>query len=307
MQVLPDARAVGDHVDAVLCQMGRRADARQHQQFRRVDRRRRDDDLTAGTQNFGFATAQHLDPDSATVFNHDALRQGADELDVAGLLRRPQIGVGRGPAAAFPDSLLHRAEAFLFLAVIVVGCLIARLLARLDKGFEERIFTRATADMQWAVCAAPFGVAPVAAIVPAFHTFEVGQHIGIAPTIGALFGPMIIVHRMTAHIDHAVDRRRSTDHLAPRGRQTAVVQMRFGFGLEPPVVGFHIHRVGQRRRHLDERPRIAAAMFNDQNLAPRRRQTIRHRTARAARPYDNKFSFHLIAFLPYVSGGSRRP
>ena len=298
LQVLAHTGAVGDHLDTMLCQMGRRADARQHQQLGRVDGGRRDDHLAAGAQHLGLATAQHLDPDSATVFDHDPLRQGADEFDVAGRLRGPQIGVGRGPATALPDRLLHRAEAFLFLAVIIVGRLIARLFARLDKGFEQGVFARATADMQRAIGAAPVGVAPVAAVMPAFHAFEIGQHIGIAPAVGPLLFPVVIVHRVPAHIDHPVDRRRSADHLATRGRQTTVIQMRFGFGLEPPVVGFHVHRIGQGRRHLDERARIAATMFDHHHLAPCRGQAVRHRAARTARPYDNKFSFHPIAFLP---------
>ena len=118
---------------------------------------------------------------------------------------RPQVGIGRRPTAAFVDRLFHRAEAFLLLSVVIARDLIARLRARIDEGLKQRVVARAACDVQWPVCAAPFGVAAVACVVPCFHSFEVGQHVRIGPACSALISPMIIVARVAAHIDHAVD------------------------------------------------------------------------------------------------------
>ena len=55
------------------------------------------------------------------VLDDHAPREAADETHVRPLQRRAQIGVGGRPAAAAMDRLLHRAEAFLLGAVVVVG------------------------------------------------------------------------------------------------------------------------------------------------------------------------------------------
>ena len=78
-------------------------------------------------------------PVGAAVLDDDLAGKAADELDIRPLQRRPQIGVGGGPAAALADRLLHQAEAFLLVAVIVVGRLEAGLLAGLDEGVEQRV------------------------------------------------------------------------------------------------------------------------------------------------------------------------
>ena len=45
--------------------------------------------------------------------------------------------------------------------------------------------------------------------------------------------------------------------------------MRLGLGRVAPVVARHVHRIGQRGRHLDERPEVGAAIFdNDDVVAP---------------------------------------
>ena len=95
LQVLTDTRAVRHNVDPVFRQMGRRANARQHQQLGRIDRRRGQYHLATGAQHFAGAAAQHLYTHRAAIFDHDALRQRADHLDIARLLGRPQIGIRR--------------------------------------------------------------------------------------------------------------------------------------------------------------------------------------------------------------------
>ena len=122
------------------------------------------------------------------------------------LERRPQISVRCRPAPPLPDGLLHRAEAFLFLAVVIFGCLITRLFPSLDKGGKQRVLARSPANMKRAICAAPSLITAMTICVPRLHPFEIRQNIGITPAIRARLGPVIVIHRMAAHIDHAVDR-----------------------------------------------------------------------------------------------------
>ncbi len=118
--------------------------------------------------------------------------------------------------------------------------------------------------MQRSIGAAPaFLAADPAALMRGFHPFEIGQHIGERPAIRTLLGPVVEVARMPAHKHHAVDRGRSADHLATRCREPAIVEIWLGLGGVAPVIMAHVHRVGERRRHLDERAEIRAAMFDD--------------------------------------------
>src|SRR5690606_18530854 len=122
-----------------------------------------------------------LNTDRPALLDHDAGGEAVDERDIALRQRRAQVSIGRRPAPATPDRLLHRAEALLPLTVVVVGQLEPRLRARLDKAVIERIAPRPAGDMHWPFCAAPVGTAAV----PALHADEIGRDIGPAPAIGA--------------------------------------------------------------------------------------------------------------------------
>ena len=174
LQVLPHARTVGDNVDAVFGQMRGRADARQHQQFRRIDGRGRNDDFPVRTDHLHPAPARHLDAHGAALLDHNAAGEAADHRTIGPFQRGAQIGIGGGPAAALPDGGLHRAEALLLLAVIIVGGLIARLPPGLDKGPEQRVPAQPARHMQRAVMPAPGRIAAMAAIVPVFHPLVIG-------------------------------------------------------------------------------------------------------------------------------------
>ena len=50
----------------------------------------------------------------------------------------------------------------------------------------------------------------------------------------------------------------------PRGRgERAAAEVGLGLGAEAPVVAGHVHRVGERRRHLDEGAPVGAAVLDD--------------------------------------------
>ena len=257
LQIGADPGAVGDDLDAHVTQMRRRADARQHQQFGRVEGRGCDNDLTVCADCLDLAAALDFNTDGLAVFDDDPARQAFDQLQVGALQRRPEIGIGRRPAPSPMDRLFHRPEAFLLLAVIVFGHLKPGLLSGLDEAFIERVFLIATADMQRA-----FGAAPaLLSAMGMFHPLEIGQHIRIGPAVGAGLGPAVKIFRMAAHIDHAVDGGGAANDLAARRGEPTPAQMRFRFGFIPPVVDSHAHRIGQGSRHLDEGSGIGAAIF----------------------------------------------
>ena len=300
LQIGPDAGPVCDNLNPMRRQMARIANARQHQQLRRVDRRGRENHLCRRRNHLDPAAALDLDPGRAAVFDHHFPRQTAQHRAVAAFLCRPQIGIGGRPALTFENRGLHRAKTFLLLAIVIGGHRIARLLPRRDKGVEQRVLARPAADVQRPFVAAPGRIAAIMAPVPLLHPLEIGQNIGIAPARRALLGPMIIIARMAPHIDHAIDAGRSADHLAARCGQPPPVQMRFRLRLKAPVVNPHIHRIGQRARHLDERPDIAAAMLDHDHAFARLGQPVGHRRAARARPHD-----HIIRPHPTHPSASR--
>ena len=94
LQVLPDARAIGDHRNAMFGQMRRRSNARQHQQFGRVERRGREYHLGPGANHLDLATPLHLDANSPAITDDNAPGHGADHAAIGAFQRRAQIGIG---------------------------------------------------------------------------------------------------------------------------------------------------------------------------------------------------------------------
>ena len=186
LQIAADAGPVGDHLDAVFPEMRGRADARQHQELRRIDRRGGDDHFASRLNDLNLFASFDLDADGALILDDHPPREAVDQAHIFPLQRGPQIGVGRRPAAAAVDGLLHRPEAFLLGAVVVVGQLEAGLAARFDKGGVERV---ACAGPR-CTCSGPLVAAPaVLAAVGVLHALEVGEHVGKAPAGRALLRP----------------------------------------------------------------------------------------------------------------------
>ena len=115
-------------------QMRGRADAGQHQDLGRIDRRGGDDHFASRLNDLNLFASFDLDADGALILDDHPPREALDQTDILPLQRRPQIGVGRRPAAAVADRLLHRPEAFLLGAIVVVGQFETGLLACLDEG-----------------------------------------------------------------------------------------------------------------------------------------------------------------------------
>ncbi len=226
---------------------------------------------------------------TARFLNYDLARKTFYQLDVGAFQRRLQIGIGGGPATAMMDRLLHRAEAFLLLAIIVFRHLETCLMAGLDKGVKQRIVALAALDVERAIGAAP----AILSAMRVFHALEIGQHIGIGPAARAVFRPVVVIPGVAAHIDHAVDRGRPAQHLAARRYEAAPADMRFRLGGKAPVIGFHVHGEGEGGRHLDQRADIRHAIFyDDHRITPVFRQAIGHGRTGGAGADDDEICFH---------------
>src|SRR5207248_5511715 len=139
----------------------------------------------------------------------------------------------RGRAAPFaaPGHLRVR-DAFLLFAVVVQGERITRLSRRLDKAVGQIEDRAVILDDQRAAPAAVFGVA-IAAI--GFRFAEKRQYLVIAPAAAAHLRPIVVIGRVAADIQHAVDRAGAAQGLAARPLQLAAVGAGLAFAQEIPV------------------------------------------------------------------------
>lgn len=161
--------------------------------------------------------------------------------------------------------------------------------------------------VQRACIAAHICITAVARCIPVFLPLEVRHHIRARPALRAQFGPSVIVPRMAAHIDHAVDRRRPANHFAPWGCQPAPAQERFWFGLIAPVIARHVHRIAKCAGHLDKRPPIGAAIFHNLHFVfAVFGQAIGHCTASRASADDDVIRVHNDGFLVRTYCAARR-
>ena len=139
---------------------------------------------------------------------------------------------------------LVEADAVLAVAVEIVAVGQVQLLASADKRHAERVSVAVLADRQQALTA----VIGVGQALVGLGTFEIGQHVLIAPADAAVtFGPLVVILPLATNIDHAVDR---AQHLALGDLHAAVVGVRLGFGfVGPAFFGDDFRHAG---RHLDE-------------------------------------------------------
>lgn len=172
---------------------------------------------------------------------------------------------GTGATALRRHGAVHRAKAFLLVAVEIVGTRIARLHPGFNHRLEERIIARLRCRHAHRAIAAVVVVRPD---IAGFRFPVVGQAVEIAPVFQTrLFGPVIQIHRVTANVAHAVDQRGAAEPFAAPALHAAVVHVGFRFGLVGPVVAFALQRVSQRGGHLgaEIEPVVRAAGFQQQD------------------------------------------
>ncbi len=172
---------------------------------------------------------------------------------------------GAGATALRRHGAVHRAKAFLLVAVEIVGTRIARLHPGFNHRLEERIIARLRRRHAHRAIAAVVVVRPD---IAGFRFPVVGQAVEIAPVFQTrLFGPVIQIHRVTANVAHAVDQRGSAEPFAASALHAAIVHVRLRFGLVGPVVALALQRISQRGGHLgaEIEPVVRAAGFQQQD------------------------------------------
>jgi len=214
-------------------------------------------------------------------------REGLDAEVLA-----PHHRVEVRPGGAEPATAVHVAveggEALLAVAVDVVGERVAGLLHGLEERAEQRAGRGSALQHQRAAAAAPL----VGAGQAGLHALEVRQAVRVVPGVHALVGgPALVVERVAALEDHAVDGARAAEHLAPCVVDLAAAHVRLGLRLVLPVVEPVADRVRQRRGHVDERvePVVVAARLEHQHAGARvGGEAVRDRAAGRASPHHDE-------------------
>jgi len=117
-------------------------------------------------------------------------------------------------------------------ALLVHAPLAAR--AAHAQGVQVAAFGQVTVEQRR--LAALGAVQRVCALVVVLVQLKVGQALVPAPVVVTRdLRPMVIVARLSAHVDHAVDAAAAAQHLAARVAERAAVQALGGFGLVEPV------------------------------------------------------------------------
>ena len=269
LQVLADAGQVEHQRHVQVAQQRRRADAGTLQDLRRGDGPGAQQHLAAGAGLFRLAgiAAQVGHAAGAQAVEQDALGEGVGaDGQVRPLASLVQVAArGAGAPAVGRHGAVHRPEAFLAVAVEVVGARVAGLLAGFDHGMEQRVVAGLGCAHRHRAAVA---VVVVGADVAGFRLAEVGQAVEVAPVFQAgLPGPVIEVQGVAADVAHAVDQRGTAQALAASAFHAAVVHVRLRVGLVGPVVAPALQRVGEGGGHLgaEVQAMVRAAGFQQQH------------------------------------------
>jgi hypothetical protein len=155
----------------------------------------------------------------------------------------------RAQAPAAVDVPVERGEPLLAVAVDVVGKSEPRLLDGGEERPKQRVGYRPALEHK--------GAAPPTEVIATgeagLHPLEVGQAMGIIPCAHAgVSGPALIVERVAPLEDHAVDRARPTEDLAPGMVDPPPVHVRLRLRLVLPVIEAAPDGERERSRHVDE-------------------------------------------------------
>ena len=98
-----------------------------------------------------------------------------------------------------------------------------------------------------------------------FGSQEIGQDIVPAPADIAQLAPVVVIGRLAAHVDHAVDRGAAAEQLAARIDQGASVETWLRLGLHHPVGARIADAVQIADRDMHPVIVVAAACFQQQD------------------------------------------
>ena len=224
------------------------------------------------------------DADAALAFEqHAARRRLGDDVQVGAPHGRLEIAMRHAHAPAAADAGLGLDDAFLVLAVVVRVELEAGGDGGLEQGVVQRVLVGHLGDAQRAAGAAPVA----AALLVALDAREQRRHVLPAPAASAHLRPGVVVERLPAHPDEAVDGARAAQQLAARHGDRAIVGAGLRLGLVAPVgVG-----IVDQQAEADGKARVgmagAPSLHQQHARAPVLGQPRRQRRAGRAGPDDD--------------------
>ena len=344
LQIGAHAGQVLFNFNAVLLEQRCRSDARELQDLRRADAAGAQQNFAAqparvarGQRLDALATAPDLNARAALAaivlfFNDQAahLRAGPHFKVGPAKAGRAQKGFGRVPAKAAFLVDFEIAHTFVVAGVEVVSRRNSGLLRRQREGVQN---VPAQALLFHAPFAADFLGQALAAGVLAFVAVQspevfvdlalrcvklvvvlvhakAGQRAVPAPDIVAgEFGPALVVARLAAHVDHAVDAGRAAQRLAARVAQRAAVQAGFCLGLVEPVGARVADAMQVAHRNVDPVVVVAPAGLDHQHpLAGVGAQAVGEQTTGGAAADDDVVEggvAHGVSMLSKVKSGAR--
>ena len=297
--ILADALQLVFHLDAIALQQLGLADAGMFEHARRLDRPARHDDLAVDPRLALLAVHRVGDADTALAFeDHVGHQRVGFDLEIRPAARRVEEGARRRPALAVLHRHLVVAEAFLVAVVVVLVLRIAARLGGIDEGVTKRVRLAHVGDVQQAALAA----AVVAVRLKMLRLLEVGQHLLVGPAAIAELAPGVVVERLAAHIEHAVDRARATERAAARTGNAAVGHALLRLHLEIPVELLVVQQLGEAGRDVDPHRLVARAGLEQQHLDVRiLAQPVGQNAARRAAAHDDVIPIGHDALPPFYS------
>src|SRR5206468_9583937 len=152
------------------------ADARQHEELRRVEHAAGQQHLARGQGAMQGAVARVLDARRARAVEDDTRRERARyDREVRPAHCRPQYGHRGAAAPTLADRPLTAAEPLLVLAVVVLGVGPVGLASGVEPGVEQRVVVARVDDGERPAAATP----GVLALLPALASLEVGEDFGV--------------------------------------------------------------------------------------------------------------------------------
>ena len=182
---------------------------------------------------------------------------------------RPRAGIEEGARGGPAPALLLRhlviAEPFLLAVVVVRIARTAFGRGRIDERIQQFGAFDHVGDVQQAAAAARF----VAARLEMLGLAEIRQHRFVRPAAIAELRPGVVVERIAAHVQHAVDRARSAERLAARDRDRAALDVVLRLGGEVPVVARAVQQLGEADRDVDPHGIVLRSGLQQQHLGAR--------------------------------------
>ena len=259
------------------------------QNARRLDRAARHDDLAVDPRLALLAVHRVGDADAALALeDHVGHQRVGFDFQVGPVAGRVEEGPRRRPAFAVLHRHLVVPEAFLGAVVVILVLREAARFGCVDEGVAERMRLAHLGHVKRPALAA----AAVAAGLEMLRLLEVGQHLLVGPAAIAELTPGVVVERLAADIEHAVDRARAAERATARTGDAASGHALLRFHLEVPVELVVVQELGEAGRDVDPHRLVGRARFEQQHLDTRvLAQPVGQNAARRAAADDDVIPF----------------